>query len=470
MKSVETVLKYAVAVLMLLSWTTWLQAQTASNPSPSAQVDDDSQQPGRPVAEPDSRPLTGAQEPGLGSPSGFPKVFLPSFRFSQSVDSNPGLQNNTSTTNFGGVSLVGGTLELQHKGKRNELITRYDGAAVFYTGQSATLDRSNTHFHNLGFTDSFSAGRWGFMLGDEFSYAPESAIGYAPTLATGLGFRSLLAGNLFGGNLVDFNPQFLPNQTILTSFSSRISNSVIGQVQYNRSPRTAITATGSYGVLHFLDGDLLNSRQIVAGAGYNRALTRRDSIALSYDYAQFQYSAENGSFDTHSGSLMYSRRLAGRLSMTLGAGGIVSRVKFAVFNTSQANWVANANLRYLRARNEYLLTYMHGITGGSGVLLGARTDMVQAGVSRRFSRNWSGSASAGYAHNVGLQLLTHSYDSEIVNLNVSRELSRTVSMYFGYAFQNQTSNVSKLIDPLNGFLRHAVTIGFDWHLRPISLE
>ena len=426
------------------------QEQSTSKPQPEEVVPD--------VNVPDSRPLTGALLLGLGSSDRWRSFLVPSLHFAQSVDSNPAV-NDTSSTNFRGVSTISGSLELQRRTSAREMTLHYSGGGTFFDGDSNAFQHStlNSSYHELGFSQSFDFHRWSLLASDAMTYSPEATFGYGSW------------GNGFDYNRLGLQPGLLPSQTVLTQHSSRISNTVVGQVQYHLGPRSSLTASGAYGILHFPDGDFLDGNQINFSAGYNRQLTRRDTVGVAYSYGLFRYSRSPADLQSHGVQLMYGRRVTGRLSLQLSGGAQFYSTGNVPGSITRTTWSAGSSAQYRWRRTDLNLSYLRGVSGGSGVFQGATSDTVQVGASRPLTRRWETSMSFGYSHNADLSQ-KRSFDSQYVSVALHRSLGRYIGTYFSYSLQRQTSNVPCVGSCSNELLRHVFGFGFDWRFRPIRLD
>jgi hypothetical protein len=420
---------------------------------------------------PDNRPLSGAEQYGLGTPSGRRSTLGGSVQFRESADTNstsaPG-----GSTDIRSASYLTGNFALHRLWRNSELAATYSGGGGLYNTQSDL----NEVFHQVGISERVTLRRWGFLLSDQVSYLPESSFGFNG-LGTPIGINSGLGG--FGSQFSNLNPIFDPNQSILTGRARRISNVVVGEVQYSVSARTSVTATVSYGLLHFMHAGFIDDHTWTVQGGYNYALNRRDTLGVTYGFSEIFFNINDTKIDNHSVQLAYGRRITGRLALQLGAGPQITTFRNVTTNPgSQVSWGAGASLRYKRSRSDYSLSYMRGITGGVGLFEGAKRDEVQAGVSRTLTRAWTGSLSAGYARNSAIGQLTPGLTQEVrlnswtAGAGLDRPLGRRMSVFFNYNFQHQNSDSSICTTGGCGtvFLRHQFGVGLNWTIRPIAID
>jgi len=447
--------------------------QQPENTSKASQEGPGTPATGTSTATPDSRPLSGAEQFTLGQMGRSRNYVLVSGDFFESADTNSGV--NGSGTNWDTVSSFAGHIELHRLWSRYELMTDYLGGGSIYRNDSG----SNSTFHQFGLTQKIAWPRWSLKLNDYLGYLPESSFGYG-------GFNSGLAGtgvNLVNantlGSLPNANPLFIPNETIFTTHAQRLSNTVLGEVDYKISPRSSITATGAYGILHFSGASFLNSNNAVFRTGYNHDFTARDSMALIYGFSRFWFRGQNRDIDDHTILVAYGRRITGRLALQLSAGPELQRVSNPVSGSGrQLTWTAQSGLQYRLRRSTLAISYTRYLASGSGVLNGAQSHSVQMTVGRQLSRMWSGSLDAGFARNTALQGTTTrtnaAFNTWYGGFNLGRPLGRYTNLNFNYYLQRQTGT-----DPSScitggvcstSLLRHHFGVGVNFHSRPYRLD
>lgn len=448
------------------------QSQSEGEPVPSTTV------------QPDNRPLSGAESFSLGIFSGR-SLLSGSLRFMQVADSNG--QSSPGVTQWRTVSTVGGDLLLQRVGRNAQLNLDYVGGGTVYNNQSNLTGM----VHGFNISSHFSFRRWALMLGDSVTYMPESSFGAGGV--GGLGFGGLGAvgaggsfigggmlpglGGSFGGSLV---PGTVPSQTILTGRADRVANTAVGQLQYSFSARDSWTVSGSYGILRFLDDGYIDSDNYQIRTGYNRVLSAKDSFALYYSLGMIRFSGASQSTDNHAIHLAYGRKITGRLAWQVAGGPQISLFENPVSGSDErVSWSMHTSLLYKFPVSMVGLRYSHGITGGSGVLLGAETDRVDFRWSRPFSRNWNAGFRLGYAHNRSLRQLTGGTSEQRFHgidfgVNLGRAIGRHGRLLLLYGLQYQNSNTSVCTPGTTTcgtrILRHNFGLGFTWGFGPYNLD
>ena len=424
---------------------------------------------------PDLRPLAGAQNLTFGL-IGLNRSFLvPSFSVVTQAGTNAYGSNQANSSGVLNTNYLTGRLRLNRTSGRSELLLNYLAGATL----SNDPNLGNSAIQDLGFVDTTRWGRWSVLFGDQFSYLSESSFGFGGL--GGLDSLGMSSGNGFLGATVpapSFRPDLLPNQTIITSRAPRISNAALFQTNYDLSRRSSLTFLGSYGMLKFVDAGFQNGSNALFQGGYSHILNRKDSIGILYRFNQFMFSKTAERIRDHSVQLLYARRIASRLIFQIGAGPEVD-----TFETPRAgpgtllNWTLSGALNSQYRHTALGFNFSRFLTGGSGVLLGAKTDQFQGQLSRTFSRDWDGSISLGYSKNEALEQTTSAAnsiapDTWFLTSRVSRHFARGGSLFFTYTVWRQSSLARVCTAPACGFnaLAHTGSIGYTWGFRPIMIE
>jgi hypothetical protein len=466
-----------VALLsLILTVPAALAQEPGTSTPPSGQLPTTSPPQGQePAAEeptnapvPDTRPLTGAEEIGVGLRGGSRNYIFPALQVYAYGDSN----RTIATSGQRGTELTGsvvGRLALRHASRRSQSTLDYMGGGIFYAHESDL----NATIHQIGVSQAFTGRRWALELIDRASYLPESSFGFG-------GFGSLgggLSGG-FGSGLGRLNPAFSADQTIVTGRGYRINNTTIAQVQYLTSQRASLTATAGYSLLRFVEAGAIDSDNRIFAVGYNYAMTRRDSLGLTYGVSMFRFRGSDLAFDDHFVQLAYGRRVTGRLAFELAAGPQLDIFKNSLAgSTRRYFWNLHSSLRYRWPRSDLDISYGRYTSSGSGLLYGAQTDRLSLSVGHRFTRNWSGSFSPGYAHNSRLQQTTGAstpadFNSYYLRFGLRRSLGRYADASVNYTFQGQKTDISNPLGVMaNSTLnRHTFGVAFSWHGRQLGMD
>jgi len=415
-------------------------------------------------ARQDRKPLSGAEEWAVTSGAVSRDYLLASFNFFQGADTNAGSSGGNNTVRS--QSIVGGDLAYHRLWDSYELTAMYDGSGRFYTPRS----NLNGSFHNFRLSQKFMGRRWALLLSDQVSYSPDARGG-----AAGFGRLPSGLGSAIDRGLGNVGGLLLPNQSILTSRATRVSNAVLGQLEFYATRRSSFTFGGSYGILRFLDSGFIDGNNIGLRTGYNYAVTGRDTVAVSYGANLFRYVDSSASRDSHFAHLAYGRRITGRLAFHVAGGPQITLVDNQAGSRRITSWSMDTGINYRFPTSDVSLSYRRGVTGGSGLLFGAETNEVRVTLSRRLSRLWSASLNAGYAHNESLRGTTavkRVYDSWHAGLNLRRPLGRHASLFFRYSAQQQFVDFPGCVGTACGSvrLRHVFGIGFNFRLQPIEID
>jgi hypothetical protein len=405
-----------------------------------------------------NRPLGGVQEPTLGPVLGARNFLVPSISVVSQMGTNSSGAGFSRPTAF---SYLLGTLDLNRVSERSELLLHYTGGGVFSSYLSSAIQ-------DMEFSYSYKWQRWSLLWGDQVSYLSESSFGFG-----GVGGLAFLNGSFQFGPLL--NGTLAPNQTIPTIVAPRLSNTAVSQIEYELSPRSSWTASGSYGMLNFLGAGFINSTEGVLQTSYNYAVSQQSSIAVIYRFDAFRFSYLPQRMEGHVAQLGYARYVTGRLSLRLAAGPNLEKFRGVVIGTAnRVSWALDGGLNYKMDRTNLQLSYDRLMTGGSGVLVGAQTNQVEATADRKLTARWQGSASLGYASNQGLlqtstTLSRQHYDSWYAAVRFSYQLRPRTEFFLGYGARLQATKAAGCGIPNCGTsgVDHEISAGFNFGLRPL---
>ena len=424
---------------------------------------------------PDTTALTGVQDLSLGVPALNHSYWQPHLDLSSTVDSNPLIEQGagqgqsgwtTFTSIFGGVDL--------HRNAGNSMLAlSYVGGGSFSNDGSV----SNGVVQGLNFSERLSYRRYVLSFFDQFLYAPQTAFGAAgipngPTLP--------------GGGTLGFGNGFTPGQSILTTRGQRVTNFSGGEMDVLLSPRSSLTFVGGYSLLDSLDDPELNYGDVIATAGYNYQISRRNTIGISYQYSAFNYSNFDQSIKNNIILASYGRRITGKLAFQASGGPDIALIRMPLTTTSGTSGTGstgymtqiyasiNAAVQYQLHRVALSATYNHGISGGSGVLAGAVTDNFTGTATKQVSRGLSLAWNMGYSRNRGAQVAatttaSQTFDYWFTGVNVSHPMGRSMNVFLNYQLQYQNTGTSVCTGPgcATSLTRNQITFGFGWRKQPI---
>jgi len=427
---------------------------------------------GTPAPPADTRPLAGAQEITPSLPGEGRSYILSSFSVYEAGDTNARLQAST-VPNLQFATIPAASIDLNKVGSANQIGLSYNGGGLIY---SSDLSQSAT-FQYLGLSDTYSARRWKLLVADRFSYLPEATTGFggigmsgsfnnAQTLGLSSGFGAL-------------NPIAVPGQSILAGTAGTITNVGLGQVQYTVSPRSSISAFGSYGTYHYEQTGLAGGNDSMFSVSYDRSVTSRDTLSVSYSFVATRFSAGTVQINENLWRLGYGHRVTDRLTLTLLAGPewISSAVQTIPGVNQQWTYVVQGSLRYQLPRTGLSVAYLHYTTAGSGVYYGAQTDTVNGAISQELSRKWTLSLFGNYSRNSALGSFSvnpnvgnpGTVNYETGSFRLSRIFGRSTRAFIVYTLEHQQSATAVPGAAGRVIIRQIFGIGFEFHPRPWAL-
>ena len=425
--------------------------QEAQTPKPAARVlmplselgsdqQDADQDPA--TKQPDNGPVTGIQNPTLGTAEMRHSSWVPGIRYNNFVSSNS--LNLAPNTGWNTTSFMSGDLSAVDAWGRSLVSVNYSGGGFASTDNQ----QGNGHYHQFSTAYEIDQRRWQALLVDEFSYLPQSEFGFGGT--SGLGFAAI---------------------------GPRYSNASAAQLTYEVSRRGSVTIAVVHGLLRFTNSGNIDSDTEILNAGYNYAVTRKDAVGLSYRFSAYHYPGTPQALGDHVAQFVYGRRITGRLALSLMGGPEITMFRVPINGSIQRiSASGSGSLTDSFRQGSVALSYSHGLSNGSGLFVGARTDLVDGTLNRQLTRVWNGSLSFGYAKNqqvVGVTSLTApTFDSWVPGAGLSRPLGRTMNFSLGYQAQIQVSNlpVCNARNCGTDYTQHQVFLSFEWHARPLVLR
>lgn len=417
--------------------------------------------------QPDNLPVTGMQNLTLGTPPVRHSYVVPGIQYGNTYSSSnagsasTGPKSGWTTTNF-----VSGNVSLLQEWSGSTLSMNYSGGGYFSTDKA----QGSGQYQQLAATYEIDQKRWRMLFIDQFSLLPLSSFGFGGT--TGLSIPGV------GGSLsvpqAGLQSNYLPDQSIFLGTGSRYSNTAAVQFSYQVSTRGVFTVGGAYGILRFANSGGDNSDNDTVNSGYDYMLTAKDTIGLSYGFSAYRFPGSAQAIDDHVSHVVYGRKITGRMALRLGGGPEISTFRVPVAGVRQRiSGSGTASLTYALAHSDILVDYIHLVSGGGGLFNGANTDQVSVSLTKQLSRVWSGHVNVGYAKNRQLAGTTPAttFDSWLTGAGLSRPLTRTANLSFGYQSQIQIgSGTACNLSCATTYSSHQIILSVQWHTQPFVLR
>jgi hypothetical protein len=191
----------------------------------------------------------------------------------------------------------------------------------------------------------------------------------------------------------------VPTNNIFDSRLYYVQTSV--GVVYRKNSRLSFSFTGDGFTVKRAAKGLVGVQGYRAGAQAIYQMSRRDQVAIGYNFTHFEYPRAFGASDLHGVNLSYSRRLAPGLQFnagaglyrveTLGAEQITLRPEIAEILGQSTGYQAvyrinyvpqyTAGITYGRGRSTFNAGATAGVTPGNGVYLTSRAESIGGGYS-----------------------------------------------------------------------------------------
>jgi hypothetical protein len=411
--------------------------------------------------QPDSRPLSGVQNPTIGTPGIRHSYWVPGIQYSNTARSSS--LNSAANSGWNTTSFVSTDLSLLEAWSHSTLSANYSGGGFFSTDKV----QGNGQYQQLAANYEIDGRRWQVLFVDEFSYLPESSFGFGgPSALSAPGISGSLAVPVAG-----LQTGYVPNQTVLAAIGPRYSNSSAVQLTYRVSARGSVTLAGVYEMLRFVNPGNVNSDTEMLNAGYDYAVTRRDSIGFVYRFGAYRYPGDPQALGDHVVQFEYGRKITGRMALKLVGGPEFTGFRVPIGTLRERiSGSGSGSLTYAFATSTNIeLHYIHGVSGGSGVFNGASSDQVGASLSRQLARVWNGNMNFGYAKNRQIASASGSptFNTWVVGAGLSRALGHVANISFGYQAQIQGASAAAAS---SNYTAHQVVMSFQWHTRPFVLR
>jgi len=416
--------------------------------------------------QPDFSPLTGMQNATLGIPEIRHSYWVPGLQFSSNITSNSYSQTASS---WNADNYFIGNLSLLEAWDRGTLAINYSGGGFVSTNSQ----QGNGWYQQLALAQSYQTRRWLLQAFDQFSYIPQSSFGFGGGTnlgvpGTGGPTNTMIPG--LGGN-------YTPNQSIY-GVGAFYNNTAALQANYAFTPRGSFTAATSYGILNFTQSGNHDSDTFVASLGYNYALSRNDTIGLVYRFSSYQFPGNPQAYGTNAFNIAYGRKVTGRLALSFFVGPEITNYRVPIGGSSKRTGLSTyANLTYAFYKGQLKASYVHGLSAGSGVLIGSNWDQVNGSFSRGLTRVWMGSINFGYAHNspVGGTALTGypAYGGWYAGGTLSRPIGQHLNFAVAYTANissySSTGCMGASCSTNPSYTYNTVTVSLQWYPRPFVL-
>jgi hypothetical protein len=469
----------ACCALLLAVPPVWAQQDTSA---PSGQGGDQGAPPAEAGEQYAPGPVGGVEQYRFPGPSLGHSFLVPRFSLQEVYDTNVGYATTSGASTADAITSITGGLSLQWIKRKSTLSLDYSSQGLIYDRQT----QPNGVIQQLGVTEKVSLQRWNLLFGENFSYLPNSAFGLGGLGYTGGNTGVSLSGLPGTGGVTNFNPFYVPTQTIVSPNVSELSSATSFQAQYFINGSSSLNGSVTVGFLHFLGADLLNTRDVTARFGYDKSITRRDTLTFSYMATILDYPSGIPGFTSHYIQAGYRRFLTGRLQFSVSAGPSITHFSPITGQTTVpgganlVQWSLLSSLNYALRNGSLTASYIHGVAGGSGYLVGSTEDQFSGTFSNRIARIWTATLTGGYAHNGAFQQTTAgipssspAFDFWYVGGSLLRPLRHYSSLSFSYNASRQTANTTVCVNRLACgpiALLQVVGVTYQWSTRPYKLE
>lgn len=347
------------------------------------------------------------------------------------------LENGAGITGGGSswdsMANAGGDLSYTSKSVSKPFNLLYSGGYYW----TSIPGMSSTTYQNLTLSQGIVHSTWSLGLSDTFSYLPSSPT-FGISGIPGVGDMGLQTGQSGSG----------PAPTLLTNYSTMITNTISGTGNHKLDYNTSISLLGSWSVMRFLGNAGLNNTQLNGIASLNRVIDARSTAGINYEYSDFTYQSYSSlNFTTQGVNFFLQRQWSRPLSMSISVGPQWVYGANQVLFPTQINISASADISYTKKHKSATIGYSRGAMSGVGVLPGAFENSVQASYQNTYGKNWMSALTATYMQTSGfgnalpgsaISGSNGNIDSEYSGIQITRRLGRDFSTFASYTVENQT--------------------------------
>jgi len=352
------------------------------------------------------------------------------------------------------ATVLSGDVGLITPSVRMPTTIRYTGGYLF-----VTYGQPSSFFHDFLISQAYITKRWHFDVSDTLTYLPE-------TPASGI-FGIVGTGTASGVTNA---------QGVIIPFATQIANTVLGDANFNITPKTTVTATGFYALQRFpgLTGGIQTDTYSGQG-GITHRVDAVSSWATFYTYNNFSYISVPGSFETQGVTGQYKRQLNRKFAVTVAAGPNIISASPLTKQPTTLTYTVDAQATYqgnLASAFMADIGFKRSTNGGSGITFGSTDNTVSGDISRRLTRSMQATVTGNYTTTSGLLVLTSQQvntQTGVGSAQINRAFTRTLSAYVSYAAQHQTIQGLYIgVNPLIG-LQQTVGFGVTYSPSPIHL-
>jgi hypothetical protein len=250
---------------------------------------------------------------------------------------------------------------------------------------------------------------------------------------------------------------------------------------YQKSARLSFAAGGGGSIQRRRSDALVGVTVLNAIGNTSYRLSQRQTIGVSYNFNQFNFTNQYGGSNVHNVMLEYGVQPSRTVNLSFAAGGArvesqslirveVDPLIAALFGTSggiealyRRNYLPTfqGQIGYSRRRWSADLSAGRMINPGNGIVLTNRNTFVNAGI-RYSARRWNAGVSGGYNQMVGIKLDDADFSSIVANAAFSVALSRGFSWSSSVSMRRFGGDGSGLSNSFQDREQYRISTGFYW--------
>jgi hypothetical protein len=282
----------------------------------------------------------------------------------------------------------------------------------------------------------------------------------------------------FQNSATGFSGSITPaDQTILVVNTRTLDNSASLGFGHRLDRASSLNLGGTAGQMRFIDGNGQDINTWTANAGISRRLDARDSVSSQYAFSRYDYtggyflavgSAHISFSQTNTVQFSLSRQWNPRISVSASIGPQWTSSSNSAVIPSSTGVSASASFTDVLRFGTASLFYSHGTSGGSGYMIGAKTDNAGGNFTRTIGRSLNVGVNGSYMRTAEL-IGNYVTSAKYGGVQASWRLGRYFSAFASYTVAAQSSSIKNSVTILNG-VDQSLNFGIGYSPREVHLR
>lgn len=281
-----------------------------------------------------------------------------------------------------------------------------------------------------------------------------------------------------------------PNQSVITPLSRQNSNTTTVLFNDQFSASSAIGGSGTFYRAYFKDvpagSTLIDTNSEQAQAYYNRRISARNSLGVTYSFQRFTFSPVANDTTTQSVFANYSFQVRPNLVFSVFGGPqrinttsqlvipsvTGTRIAVLAIPISQKSWASasGASFSWNGQQTGVAASFTRSVNDGGGLLGAVTLTAAQASLRRQLTAKYSLGMGFNYGISDAVGSISAPYssvDSASGDVSLSRQIKDRIGLTFGYSRLYQTQGNVGGVTPVINHNRAWISLGYQFS-RPLG--